>query len=312
MRAQCIGIAAALAVGIVAFDRAMVRGETMFFGAPVVHVHQSPYQRIVITQSKHTTRLFLNGQLQFSSDDEHRYHETLVHPAVAALGHVPKHALILGGGDGLAARELLRYPGIERITMVDLDPAVTEVFRNVPLAAKLNGGALRDPRVTVVNQDAFTYLEACTDAFDLAVVDFPDPGNYAVGKLYTLTFYQRLRERLSIRGVAVVQTTSPYYARKSFWMMAETIAAAQFEVLPMHVHVPSFGEWGFVLAGPKGMPAPEKLLLPAEQLRFLGPSELGALFRFPRDMARVPAGINRLNDQQLVSTYTTEWEQWQR
>ncbi|MBM4374764.1 MAG: polyamine aminopropyltransferase [Deltaproteobacteria bacterium] len=312
MRVQCVLVALGLVVGLVAFDRHALRGEATYFGAPIVYATQSSYQRLVITQTRHTTRLFLNGQLQFSSDDEHRYHETLVHPAVAALGHAPKHALVLGGGDGLAVRELLRYPELERVTLVDLDPAVTGVFRTVTLARTLNGGALDDPRVTVRNEDAFAYLEGCKDSFDLALVDFPDPGNYAVGKLYTLTFYQRLRQRLSTRGIAVVQTTSPYFARRSFWMAAETIAAADFAIHPMHVHVPSFGEWGFVLAGPPGFAPPTTLLVPEGGLRYLDERELAGLFRFPRDMERVSVGVNRLNDQQLVSIYTEEWDHWQR
>lgn len=312
MRAQCIAVAGALVLGLVGFDRYALRGEATYFGAPIVYSAQSSYQRIVITQTRHTTRLFLNGQLQFSSDDEHRYHETLVHPAIAALGHAPRHVLVLGGGDGLAVRELLRYPELERVTLVDLDPAVTEVFRAVPLARALNGGALDDRRVTVKNEDAFAYLEGSTENFDLAVVDFPDPGNYAVGKLYTLTFYQRLRQRLAPRGVAVVQTTSPYFARRSFWMAAETIAAADFTVLPMHVHVPSFGEWGFVIAGAPGLGVPERLLAPEGSLRYLDERELEGLFRFPRDMERLAVGVNRLNDQQLVSIYTEEWDRWQR
>src|SRR5690606_17626913 len=128
--------------------------EAYYFGAPIVHVSQSPYQRVVITQSTRSTRLFLNGNLQFSSDDEYRYHEALVHPAVAALGRAPRRALVLGGGDGLAVRELLRYEGVERIDLVDLDAAVTDLFRDLPLAARLNGGSLSDPRVHVVNDDA--------------------------------------------------------------------------------------------------------------------------------------------------------------
>lgn len=312
MRAQCVLVSAALLVGVVVFDLYALRREATFFGAPIVYSTQSPYQRIVITQSRQTTRLFLNGQLQFSSDDEHRYHETLIHPAVAALGHAPKEVLVLGGGDGLAVRELLRYPAIEHIILVDLDPAVTDVFRNVPLARALNREALLDPRVTVRNEDAFAFLDVTTSNFDLVVVDFPDPGNYAVGKLYTLSFYQRLRQRVAPRGVAIIQTTSPYFARHSFWMAAETIAAADFEVLPMHVHVPSFGEWGFVLAGGPGMKASETLLVPESDLRFISAAELPALFRFPKDMERVTVGINRLNDQPLVSIYTEEWDQWQR
>jgi spermidine synthase len=312
MRAQCVTLMVALGVGMVVVDRAVLASESFYFGAPIVYARQSPYQRIVLTQSRTTTRLFLNGNLQFSSDDEHRYHEVLVHPAVAALGRDPRQVLILGGGDGLAARELLRYPSIERIVLVDLDPAVTHVFREVPLGVKLNAGALNDPKVEVRNEDAYGYLDTSSDSFDLAVVDFPDPSNYALGKLYTLSFYQRLRERVGVRGVTVVQSTSPYYARKAFWMIAGTMEAAGFETLPMHVYVPSFGEWGFVLAGGKGLRQPTATRLDNGPLRFLDDRALAELFHFPRDMSRVDGPINRLNDQQLIPVYTKEWEDWAR
>lgn len=312
LRAQSALIIGTLGFAMVFVEQAMLRGERTYFGAPVVYVEQSPYQRIVITQSARTTRLFLNGNLQFSSDDEHRYHEVLVHPAVAALGRQPRRVLILGGGDGLAARELLRYPGVESILLVDLDAAVTKLFRSLPVAVKLNRNSLNHPKVTVLSEDAFAFLARSTDSFDLAVVDFPDPGNYAVGKLYTLAFYQRLRERVGVRGLVAVQATSPYYARESFWCVANTMQAADFQVLPLHVHVPSFGEWGFVLGGGPGLHRATRLLVDPAELRFLSAETMDELFRFPRDMDRVPAPINRLNDQLLVSIYTREWGVWTR
>ncbi len=287
--------------------------ETLYFGSPIVHVSQSPYQRVVITQSKRTTRLFLNGNLQFSSDDEYRYHEALVHPAVAALGRTPRRVLVLGGGDGLAVRELLRYPEVETIHVIDLDAAVTDLFQKNPLGRGLNGDVLNDPRVKIENQDAFRFLEESTEpAFDLAIVDFPDPSNYSVGKLYTDAFYAMLRERLSTRGLAVVQSTSPGYARKTFWSIVTTIEAAGFVALPYHAYVPSFGDWGFVLAGGPGLQQPSALRLPSGTLRFLDDVTLGPLFSFPPDTARVPADVNRLNDQKLVSLYTSEWGEWSR
>ncbi len=312
LRAQVAVIVLTLSFLMVFIDRAVLKGESTYFGAPIVYAQQSSYQRIVITQSSRSTRLFLNGNLQFSSDDEHRYHEVLVHPAVAALGREPQQVLILGGGDGMAARELLRYQGVKRILLVDLDPAVTRVFRRVEVATKLNANALANPKVTVVNEDAFAFLQRCRESFDLIVVDFPDPSNYALGKLYTLTFYRRLRERLGVRGVAAVQTTSPYYARRAYWSIAATMKAAELELLPMHVHVPSFGEWGFILAGAKGIAQPKKLRIDPRQLRFLDGTTLPTLFLFPRDMSPVEAPINRLNDQKLVSIYTEEWSVWAR
>jgi len=312
LRIECVLVLAVLGTGFFVVGRVVDRFEAQYFGAPIVYAAQSPYQRVVVTQSPRQTRLFLNGQLQFSSDDEYRYHEVLVHPAVAALGRDPKNVLVLGGGDGLAVRELRRYPSIERIVLVDLDAAVTDAFRTLPLGRAMNQDALHDPRVTIRNMDAYKFLEEPGDAFDLALVDFPDPGNYAVGKLYTDSFYRLLRERVGVRGVVVVQATSPQYARESFWCIATTMEAAGFSVAPFHAYVPSFGEWGFVLGGAEGVAAPTRLRIAAETLRYLDAAVLPSLFQFPKDLGRVEAPVNRLNDQALVATYTREWAIWSR
>ncbi len=212
----------------------------------------------------------------------------------------------------MAARELLRYPTVERIVLVDLDRAVTDVFRTVPAAVKLNGDSLNDPRVTVVNEDAFGYVKRTPEAHDLIVIDFPDPSNYALGKLYTLTFYRYLRERLGVRGVGVVQATSPYFARESYWSIVNTIRAAGFTTFPMHVYVPTFGEWGFVLIGGTGLRPPTAPTPGVGGLKFLNRQTMTQLFQFPPDMKAIPAPINRLNDQKLEAIYTREWAKWTR
>jgi spermidine synthase len=312
LRAECLLILAVLGGGMFFMSRIVERSEAIYFGAPIVYAEHSPYQRVVITQTPRTTRLFLNGNLQFSSDDEYRYHEVLVHPAVAALGRDPRTAIVLGGGDGLAARELLRYPSIERILLIDLDAAVTEAFKKLPLAVTLNDGALNNPRVEIRNEDAFRFLGETTESFDLAIVDFPDPSNYAVGKLFTDAFYHLLRQRLGMRGVAVVQATSPQFARASFWSIVATIEASGFTAAPFHVYVPSFGDWGFVLAGGEGMAPPTSLRIDATTLKYLDAGLLPELFRFARDVGRVEAPVNRLNDQKLVGIYSEEWSSWSR
>jgi spermidine synthase len=312
LRAYCVLILAVLGGGMVFMSRIVERSEAIFFGAPIIYAEHSPYQRVVITQTPRTTRLFLNGNLQFSSDDEYRYHEVLVHPAVAALGRDPKTAIILGGGDGLAARELLKYPSLERILLIDLDAAVTDAFRKLPIAVKLNEDALNNPRVEIKNEDAFRYLGETTESFDLAIVDFPDPSNYAVGKLFTDAFYHLLRQRLGMRGVAVVQATSPQFARTAFWSIVATIEASGFHAAPFHVYVPSFGDWGFVLAGGEGMAPPSSLRIDPKTLKYLDAGILPELFRFARDIGRVEAPVNRLNDQKLVGIYSEEWGVWSR
>lgn len=277
--------------------------EDRFYQDKIVLAESSAWQRIVVTQGRAGLRLFLNGNLQFVQSDEYRYHEALVHPAMAAHG-APRKVAVLGGGDGLAVREILRYPQVESVTLVDLDPNMTRLFASDPALAALNGGALRSPKVRVVNTDAFQWLQQTQDVFDVIVVDFPDPTNFSIGKLYTNAFYALLEQRLAASGYAVVQTTSPLIARQSFWTVATTIESVGLTTFPYHAHVPSFGEWGFIIAGRRPWRAPEAL---PEGLRFLTVAGVPPLFDFPRDMARVPAEVNRLANQALVTTYEREW-----
>ncbi|MCE3270334.1 MAG: Spermine synthase [Ramlibacter sp.] len=277
--------------------------EDRFYQDKIVLAESSPWQRIVVTQGRGGMRLFLNGNLQFAQADEYRYHEALVHPAMAAHG-APRKVAVLGGGDGLAVRELLRYPSVESITLVELDPNMTRLFSTDAALVALNGGALRSPKVKVVNTDAFQWLQKGQDTFDVIVVDFPDPTNFSIGKLYTNAFYALLDQRLAASGYAVVQTTSPLVARQSFWTVATTMESVGLRTFPYHAHVPSFGEWGFIIASRRPWHEPQAL---PEGLRFLTLEGTRALFDFPRDMARVPAEVNRLSNQLLVTTYEREW-----
>ncbi|CAN7614680.1 polyamine aminopropyltransferase [Rhizobacter sp. LjRoot28] len=301
--AWCAAVVAALCAVMAGADRISTWAEDRFYADRIVYSESSRYQRVVVTSSKAGVRLFLNGNLQFHSRDEYRYHEALVHPAMAAHG-APRSVLVLGGGDGMAVREVLRYPSVERVTLVELDPHMTRLFAEQPLLRRLNGDALRSPRLTVVNQDAFAWLEQNPGAFDVIVVDFPDPTNFSIGKLYTTSFYTLIDQHLAASGYAVVQTTSPLIARKSYWTVAQTIETAGLSTTPYHAHVPSFGEWGFIMASRRPWRTPERL---PDGLRFLTLEGLPALFQFPPDMARVPAEANRLSNQVLVQTFENEW-----
>ena len=304
----CAGVVLALTAAMVGAAPMTTWAEDRFFGEGVIYRQSTPYQRIVLTHGQAHTRLFLNGNLQFSSADEYRYHEALVHPAMSAHS-APQRVLVLGGGDGMAVREVLRYASVQQVTLVELDPAMTTLFRRKGPLSQLNGNALNHPKVRIVNADAFTWLAAQTEVFDVIVVDFPDPTNHAIGKLYTSTFYSLLDQRLSASGYAVVQTTSPLVARKSFWTVVQTIESVGLSSTPYHAHVPSFGEWGFVLAHRRPWHLPQQL--PAG-LRFLTLTGLPALFDFPPDMSRVPAEVNRLSSQSLVHTFELEWGRVQR
>jgi len=298
---------AALALAWSGAERLTTLAEDRFYQDRVVLAESSDWQRIVLTHGRAGHRLYLNGNLQFAERDEYRYHEALVHPVMAAFAQgrvAPRRVAVLGGGDGMAVREILRYPGVESVTLVELDPHMTRLFSQNPALRQLNGDALHSPRLSIVNTDAFKWLEQDGDPFDIIVVDFPDPTNFAIGKLYTNAFFASLQRRLSASGYAVMQTTSPLVARKSFWTVVQTMESVGLRTWPYHAHVPSFGEWGFVIAGRRPYTVPTQL---PPGLRFLTPATLPLLFDFPADMARVPAEVNRLSNQVLVHTYEQEW-----
>jgi len=301
--AACVLTLAVLVAGFVFADHITTLAEDKFYQDRIVFSATSPYQRIVVTRGSAGHRLFLNGNLQFAERDEYRYHEALVHPVMAAHG-APKKVAVLGGGDGMAVREILKYPSVESVTLVELDPNMTRLFAEHETLAALNGGSLKSPKLRIVNTDAFKWLQEGDDTYDVIIVDFPDPTNFAIGKLYTNSFYALLDKRLAASGYAVVQTTSPLIARQSFWTVASTIESVGLSATPYHVHVPSFGEWGFVIASHRPYRWPEAL--PAG-LRYLSLPTLPLMFDFPLDMARVPAEVNRLSNQTLVTTYEREW-----
>lgn len=298
-----------LLVAFVKADRLTTWAEEALFDDAIVFTKTSKYQRIVITRSANRFKLFLSGNLQFDSADEYRYHESLVHPAMT-LADKPRRVLVLGGGDGLAVREVLRHPSVESVTLVDLDKAITDLAVEFPLLSAKNLNSLRDPRVTVVNDDAMVWLQERVSGppFDVAIVDFPDPNNFSLGKLYTRRFYRLLKARMAPEAPIAVQSTSPLYARTSYWCIVETMEAAGYETRPYHVSVPSFGVWGFVLARATAFEIPTDV---PEGLRFLTRESVSALFAFPADLSRVPAEVNRLNDQRLVRYYENEWRRWE-
>jgi spermidine synthase len=300
-----------LTAGVATADHLTDLAEEGLYADTVVFAKSTPYQRFVVTRAASHFQLFLNGNLQFSSADEYRYHEALVHPALG-LRPQAQRVLVLGGGDGLAVREILKHDAVRSIVLVDLDPEMTRLAQENPLLKELNQGALGDPRVRIVNQDAVIWLgengaSGSEGLFDAAFVDFPDPHNFSLGKLYTRHFYALLKRRLDPEGVVAVQSTSPLFARRSYWCINRTIQAAGLHVLPYHALVPSFGEWGFVLAALRPIEPPTTVI---DGLRYLDRGTLASLFVLGPDMAPVETEVNRLDNQALVRYYEDEWRRW--
>lgn len=289
-------------------EQVMNYSETATYEDNIVYADSSPYQRIVLTKNRREMRLFLNGNLQFSTADEYRYHEALVHPALSSVKD-PKRVLVLGGGDGLAVREILRYRGVENITLVDLDPVITRLFSTQSILQKLNQSSLENKKVHVHNADAFSWLRQNKQRFDAIVIDFPDPSNFSLGKLYSTAFYHLVKASLTNDGIAVIQSTSPYVAPKSFWCIDETLKSVGLKTKAYHNFVPSFGEWGYIMATP--VETKEWFSFLPGGLKYLNPVVLNQMFVFPEDMkAKEVPEINRLNNQALVNYFESEWEEY--
>ncbi len=307
----------ATVAGLWQSERLVSITEAELFEDDIVLSENTPYQQVTVTRYRDRVRLFLDHSIQFDSLDEHRYHEPLVHPAMALA---PRRAqvLVLGGGDGMAVREVLRYPDVHNVTLVDLDPRVTELFRDHPALSSLNDYALSDPRVTILSNDAWKFLEQDHKIYDVIIVDLPDPKSISLSRLYTRQFYSILVERLSAQGMLVTQAGSPFFARQAFWSVVGTIESSRnpqqpgqgLSVLPYHSYVPSFGEWGFVLASPEPVSG-RKILLPAG-LRYLDEDVWRATQVFGADTARIAADPNTLQSHALVGYYLDGWDFWFR
>lgn len=329
MLTVCGGIAVLLTAGFIYSFQLIGFFESFLYRDQVILSKQSVYQQIVVTKWNQDIRLFIDGNLQFSSRDEYRYHESLVHvPMALATSH--EKILILGGGDGLAVRELLQHPRIQQIEVVDLDPAITDLGTKHPVFTQLNQDALNDPRVKIINTDAYKYIENSSDLYDVVIIDLPDPNNVSLGKLYSAEFYGLLQKRLSAGATIITQSTSPYYAPNAFWCIHETMKAVFPTTLPMTTFVPTFGQWGFNLAiNDPGSLKPgiadsiqlsEQAVLLCQQglfasedsfrFRYLNPDMLSGMFQFDEDTKSRPVTVNRLDNQSLVQYYEKSWDAW--
>ncbi len=274
----------------------------------IVWQKQTQYQSLVVTHDwpKRDLRLFIDGHLQFSESDEHRYHEALVHPAMAWTGS-KKKVLVLGGGDGLAVREILKYPSVERIDLVDLDPAMTKLGTDFKPLVRMNQNSLNSDKVRVFNQDAFVYVKESKEVYDRVIVDFPDPHNEAIAKLYSVEFYAMLAARMTDDAVMVSQSSSPYFARSAYWSIGHTIDAVFDELTSYTITVPAFGVWGFHIGAKKPGGAVQTL---PENLRYISPEVFAAAQIFPADIARPRRDlvVNSVFEPELYESYLRDMQ----
>lgn len=280
----------------------------------VVYSQQTPYQNIVVTKHKDDLRLFIDGNLQFSTADEYRYHESLVHIPMLAATH-KRNILVLGGGDGLAVREILKYDEVENIIMVDLDPEIVELCRTYEAIKAVNEGALDSEKLKIVNEDAYKYLEETNELFDVVIIDLPDPNNESLNKLYSNVFYRLVKNHLAAEGIMSIQSTSPYYAPKAFWCINKTLEVEGFNVMPYHAQVPTFGDWGFQLASNDKININQiKKNFTQSNLttRFLNLDTIERLFVFSEDekVDKSSLEVNSLLTPKLLMYYLEAVKEW--
>ena len=273
----------------------------------IVFSEQTLYQKIVITKHKDDIRLFIDGNLQFSSADEYRYHEALVH---IPFLYTPKHerVLVLGGGDGLAVREILKYDDVKEIILVDIDPEMTKLCSTNNDIKAINNNSLSSDKLKIINEDAYKYVQENKEKFDVIIIDLPDPNNETLNKLYTNVFYNYIKANLTETGVAVTQSTSPYYAKKSFWCINKTVKTQFDNVIPYHLQVPSFGEWRFNLM----YNGERKLGKLSVETKYLTNENIPNLFSFGAD-EKIDLNQVEVNDMfkpSLIEYYNYEVENW--
>ncbi len=328
------------------------KAEQYLYRDRIIFSKTTRYQHIVLTRSRaQEICCYINGSLQFNSADEHIYHENLVHPAFTLVAN-PRRILILGGGDGMAAREILKYESVKEIVLCDLDPEMTDLARTDPILTRLNHNSLSSAKikilqnhdlkelpekdqilvtnqkkrfgsrpelvaeVTIINLDAAALLENLAGKFDVIIIDFPDPNNEELAKLYSRTFYRRLADRLAIDGIFVQQATSPFHAREAFLCVGRTIRASGLSAIPYHDNVPSFGEWGWWLGGhherwsatdlKKGLKKIHEIKV---ETRYLSPEMIHASLDFGKDqLISGEQEINTLVNHKIFTYYLEGWQ----
>ena len=255
-----LGVLAVLATAAVLVDDFERAARQALYGGHVRVALRTGVQDVVLTGGTRgrPLDLYLDGRLRASGRDERRYHEALVLPALSGGPHA--RVLVLGGGDGLAAREALRWPGVRRIDVIEPDPAVARLARSDEALSTLNGHAFADPRVRVRTADVFDWLRQARRAYDVVIADLPEPGITSSTKLYSQEFYGLARRVLAADGRLVVHAGPVTSDPRSYWTVETTIRAAGLRTAAYRVDgsAPEPGhtatvpraphDWGFVLA----------------------------------------------------------------
>jgi len=273
----------------------------------IVFSRRSKYQEIVLTRSGDDFRLYLDGSLQFSTSDEYRYHEMLVYPAILSSQTDVSRILVMGGGDGLAVREILKFNSVQSVTLVELDGFMVDLAKNNSTLKMINVNSLLNPKVEVVIGDAYDYLIRNRNGFDVIIADFTDPHDETISKLYTVEFFKLVKRSLKPGGIFVTQSTSSLFARDAFWCINKTMSMAFKNVYPYHVFIPAFGDWGFNMASDIQLEIDNNRMNKARG-KFYSREILLASTIFPDDSSKIDTDTNTFNRPVLYKYYLKGWK----
>jgi len=271
----CITILVMLFIFIVYGSHITRFAEKQLYFDQIVYSKQTKYQKLVVTRStsNRDQRLYIDGHIQFSSRDEYRYHEYLVHPVLSIPGEV-KNVLILGGGDGLAARETLKHRDIEQIHLVDIDPEMLRIGTELPMLTRLNNQSMSSEKLTAFAEDAFSFINQPGVMYDRVIIDMPD------------------------------QSSSPFFTRNVYWSIESTLDAVFENTYSYQTSLPSFGIWGFHMAS-------NQQQFPSEwsfdiETKSLTTETMRASSIFGKDIAKLDAPVNSIMEPKLYQLYVAD------
>jgi spermidine synthase len=265
---------------------------------PIVFANNSPHGRIVLTSGRDAYQFYVEGTMRFSSIDSYRLRETMIHPMmIAAKTH--QRVLVIGGAEGLGVREILRYPDVQEVVVVEPDAILLNVAKSQPIMRFENGNAFDDKRVKVVVDDPVHWLKSHNDTFDAILIDGMEPITPERSKIFTSYFYGLVRDHLKEAGVGSVNGSTPFALRKAFWCIVRTLEAAKLSTLPYRAELPTLGPWGQVLFAKQKIEKPTHVSIP--NLKYLDDASLQNLFDLAEDEGPVEVEVNRMYHQAFVA-----------
>lgn len=221
------------------------------FHDKVVYSHTTPFQRIDVTEWKGNHWFYQDGINQFSSIDSWLYFEPFAHPAMQ-LVEPGARVLVVGGENGMLARELLKYEGV-MVELIPVDREYLKLSKELSYLKEQHGEVFTETSIHILEGSVFQTLNKSNKAYDVIFVDVPDPIDIELNRYFTKEFYELCHLVLKDKGLLVTQSGSPYFATSAFQSIQKTIGAADFDVVAYHNQVLTLGEWAWTIGAKSGL-----------------------------------------------------------